>query len=1563
MLLLLLAIWLLIQLNPVQNWLVKKAAGRLSKELNTEVTVKHVDFSLFNKMHIEGVMLKDRNKDTLIYAGRASVNITDWFFLKDKAELSYISLEDATVYLHRKDSIWNYRFLTDYFSSPSTGSKKKGIEFNLKKIELKNIHLLQKDEWAGQDMEGKLGYLSLQANDLNIASKKIDISNLTVLKPVFSITNYQGKRPKKKTALTDEEFHQNDTILLWNKAGWQITAANVKVENGEFRNEKITERKPYEHFDGLHIRFYEINGTFTNAELHGDTLKTHASLSAKERSGFAIKKMDAAMLWHTTGMEFTNLDVSTDKSHLSNAFAMKYSNFNHDMSDFITHVRMQGSFTNSELHSDDIAFFAPELKSWNRKIFLSGKVRGTVDHLKGDGMIVKTGKETLLEGNFTIDGLPDIDNTFLDVKANKLNTSYADVAAIYPGIKKITKPNIAKLQRLNFNGSFTGYLKDFVAYGTAQTNLGTAVTDVNFKFPNGADPIYSGRIKTNGFELGTFINEPLLGRIVMDGTLKGRGFTPSSLFAEVDGRVQEITVNKYRYTNITAKGILERRKFDGAFTIKDPNLAMNLTGLVDFSRDTPVYKVNGSIYKSNFKTLNLGNQDLAFSGDIDFNFKLKKIEDFTGTAVVKNAQLMNNGTPLSFDSLFVSNTFTDKKNKLLVVKSNEIDATFNGNFDIVNLPDAALIFLHKYLPAYIPAPRGKAANQDFTFNIETKNIGPFIGLFDKNIRGFENSTINGQISSNQNIFELNSRVPSFEYGKIYFKNINVEGKGDLTNLVLKGDIEEIKLTDSLQLPYTSFTATAANDTGSFSIKTSATQTVKDADLKAKFFTSREGFSITFLPSTVVLNDKTWTIENESNLFVGRKQILSDGMKVTSGKEEIFLSTQPSETGTREDLVVELRKVQAGDIMPYLLPDPRLEGSVSGRIDVLDPFGKMRVETDLVAEKFTFNDSIIGTVKLKGNYNPETGDINTELQSENTFNEFFSTGKINIKDPKNPTIDQEFDVKNFKIGILEKYLSVIMKDMKGLGNGRIRVKGNANRPELIGNVKLNDASFLLDYTKCRYIIEDESEITFREGELDFGKIQLKDTSGRQAFFSGKLYHTFFRKMSFDMNFETKDKRKGLLVLNTTKKDNSLFYGKVIASAGGRIQGPSYDMKLTLQGAPTDSSSVFIPTSDSKVTGTSDFIVFRKYGREMKGESEVKESSNLTVDIDIAANPLVKINLILDEITGDIIEGQGRGNLNIRVATNEKTTMSGNIEITRGKYTYDWQSIIKKPFTINKGTIDWGVNGDPYNAKIDIDVNYIVNTSLPQNIATSCGNARSDILVVGNLSNTLREPKIEFSLELPPGHPCRNDPLTDKALRQLYSNTDELNKQVTSLLFTGYFITQDQGVNTNTITGAAGTVTQFLSQQISSQLRNVLRKVTWLKGFDIDVLVNPEILGTNAQTAQAREGGSAVLTQVLMSGRLVIKAGGKLLLSGIQTGGVSQQSRQLVPDVSVQFLITPNGTVRLIGFYRNIFDNLGALNNRSGISLTFLRERNNFWDLFKTDKRLQAETLPSQFKLFP
>ena len=125
--------WVTLQVAFIQNWIVSSVSAKLSDNLKAKVSIQHIDYSFFDKLNLQGVLVEDRQRDTLLYAGSAKVNITDWFFLKSKATIKYLSLTNAVVNMQRTDSVCNYQFVVDYFSSPKkTTTKKGGIEVDLK---------------------------------------------------------------------------------------------------------------------------------------------------------------------------------------------------------------------------------------------------------------------------------------------------------------------------------------------------------------------------------------------------------------------------------------------------------------------------------------------------------------------------------------------------------------------------------------------------------------------------------------------------------------------------------------------------------------------------------------------------------------------------------------------------------------------------------------------------------------------------------------------------------------------------------------------------------------------------------------------------------------------------------------------------------------------------------------------------------------------------------------------------------------------------------------------------------------------------------------------------------------------------------------------------------------------------------------------------------------------------------------------------------------------------------------------------------------------------------------
>jgi hypothetical protein len=1564
-LVLILALWILLQTSFFQTFIIHKVARRLSKNLNTTVSIKKIDLELFDKMSMQGLLVLDRKKDTLLYAGAAKVSITDWFFFKDKIVLKYIGLDDALINLHRSDSVWNYQFLIDYFSGPrkqNADTSSSVINLDLKVINLKNIRLWQKDEWRGENMLVSVAKLNIHADEFDTKNRILKISTVTLDHPSFSMYDYTGKRPVDTTS-SPQIVESQTQGLQWNTDGWQISVNKLTMDEGLAAIEREgTYRAPMNEFDERHIILSDIKGTFKNFRLINDTLSSVVSVSVKDRGGFVVKKLDADFKFTPKLMEFKNLDIITNKSRLRDYFAMHYNHFNDDMQDFVHTVTLDARLKNSEVSSEDLAYFAPETRSWNTVFSVTGEAHGKVDNITGQKIIINAGEQNYLNGDISLRGLPDIDKTFIDFRSRELRTTYNELARLIPSLKEITNPKLSAFGSIRFSGSYTGYIRDFVTYGTLTTDIGTLQTDLQMTIPEQGKAVYEGKISTTNFQLGKFIDNSEIGNIVFDGKINGKGFNANDVNIGIDGNISKIDFNGYTYTNITAHGDFKNKLFTGTGSINDPHIKIDtLVGSINFSKSNPEFDLEANVSKLHLKNLRFTNDSVAVAGKFKLNFTGNNIDNFLGSAKLYDAVLSDNGKQLSFDSLKINSTFIEGK-KVLSIETNELFASINGSFRILELPDAFQLFLNKYYPAYINKPKTNVENQNFSFVVNTKNISEYINLFDTKITGFDNSVITGDINIASNTLNLQATVPKFNYSNITFNNINLTGTGTKDTLVFRGDIDDVVINDSLHSPDAKLSIVAANDVSDIHIHATGNKTLSDADISARVETMKNGFKLTFNPSTFIINQKQWTIAKDGVLELDDKMLMANNIRFSQNGQEIYISTQPSAIGNSNDVIVAVQNLIIEDVAPMFLKTPKLGGLLNGNLRINDPFGKLGVEFDTKIDQFKFENDSVGVITAQGEYLSAPGNLSLNVISNNNLYNF--TGDLNyrMKDSTTNQLSGSVVFNNSGIHILENYLNNIFTGIYGKATGKLNISGKASAPKLTGSIRLDKTSMIVDYTKCKYRLADSSIITFNPDEIDFGSIKIIDTLRHTATLTGKIYHSFFDNFFFnELHLKTDpigNNPPRFILLNTTARDNKEFYGHVVGRAELSLNGFINDMTMNIAAEPTDSSHIYLPTGETAETGSMDYIEFIKFGREMKADLRTRENTNIKVNMELTANPLAKIDVILDETTGDVIKAQGSGKLNISAGTKDPLTIRGRYDIEQGQYTFNFQTFLKTPFTLQQGYIEW--SGDPYLANMNIDAIYRAENVNLNNIPTTTGyrNINGDVDIIFKLRGTLKNPQPEFEFQFPFDNPLKSDPIANEFLKTRYQeDKTALMNQVASLLLFNQFMNTDQGLLTGNNTGnfVTRSVGQLLSSTLSTSLNSWLQRVLNTNAINLITTINTADFNfeKGATQKELQNVGNFGLKTAFLNNKLLVTVAGNVDYRLGQTVNTSNSNFLFTPDVSFEYLITPDGRLRVIGFNRSdadIGDLVGVTRrNRTGIQLSYRKDFDTFTEFFTNEKK--------------
>jgi len=1447
-----------------QQKLINIATDQLSKTIHTEAKIGGVDFSLFNTFNLQDVLIRDEQKDTLLYAGKLNVSLTDWFFTRKQFTVYSFGLENANIQLRRTDSTWNHAFIGKAFAGKDTSTGQPSqLLIDVKSLDLKNVHLMIKDRWRGEDQSIQIGRLHLKASEINLAKKRILIQDVYISEPRYNIFQYTGNRPDFLIPKSDPNAKEH-----WNKEGWYVEANVIQLEKGMFQLDIDTIGTTLPYFDGEHFQFANINGNIDEAKFAGEKITAGLHLSTKERSGFEVSKLHADMQLDPSSMSFKDLSILTPYSRIQNYFAMDYRSFSDDMSKFIHKVNMRGSFRNSIIDLKDIAFFAPELNEMPLKLTANGIVTGTVDDLKSNNISLKWGQNSELRCKIDIKGLPNIESTRYTANNIYINTNPIDFYKIHKQIRSSLGFDLTPLQSMRYIGNASMYGDHLKTKGRLNTSIGNIQADVDIA-GLGSDAL---DIKTSGeifhLELGKLLHVNDLHNANADFKIASKNGS-----TKFDTKIHTINYNDYTYSNANASGNYTSNILTANMAINDPNVDAQLYAGISFKGSSP-----------------------------------------QTTAVFE------------------------------INKSNLLPLHFTKNF----------------YPFYFKKSLAPKKEQDLVFDLNVKNANYILALTENGLNGLSNSKIKGRINSMYKIFELDASIPKIAYNKIAVYDLQLKARGSADSINTSSQASAVVFNDSLFFPTNAIEIHSSKSFSTIDLTTTSNLAQYGAKLSANIENITDGVMIHFNPSKVVFNEKTWNIEKGGELLISRSKFDANNFKFVNGEQSIGLMTLPLEANQLQTFILSLNKVNLGELLPIFIKEPRIQGITTGDLTIEDPFNHLKLYLNAQTDKTRFEDDSIGLTSINGFWDNLDKKASFFFESENPLYKLNARGKLDLKDSLNKTIETDINIQNLQLSVLKPYLGIVFSDMSGKGNGYLRIQGNLDEPDLVGAVKVSDAKVTIDFTKCTYTLQDPT-ITFTPDKIDFGTIQLKDANGYTASFKGDLEHHFFNRFNYNLSATSRK----LLVLNTGRTDNNLFYGKAVARFNFSITGPDESIKMYMSGAPVDSSSINILTStNSKQAADVDFVVWKTYGTEMKSAS-ISSSSNFVIDMDLVANPFLRMNVVLDELTGDIISGQGSGNLKIHTGSKENFSMIGRYNIENGSYNFNFQDVFKKPFRLLGGGssyISW--TGDPYDADINIDALYTAEKVRMSTLFTDPSNRGvsgvssdvlreiSDVEVRCNLTGTLSRPNPSFQLLIPQGSAVKNNATIENKLKTINRDALEVSKQATYLIVFKSFAPQAAVVASDlNYELLNSTISGVINGILSNSIQNFFTKML---GSSVDVNFNySRTMTTLGGTAGAnrtgpnnfRENVSLQFIKTMMNDKLIITFGSDFnFAAGAASLATSSQNFLFLPDVNVEYKITPDGKFRTSFFYRSSFDLLSSSGkrDRTGGNISFRTEFDRFFE---------------------
>lgn len=326
----------------------------------------------------------------------------------------------------------------------------------------------------------------------------------------------------------------------------------------------------------------------------------------------------------------------------------------------------------------------------------------------------------------------------------------------------------------------------------------------------------------------------------------------------------------------------------------------------------------------------------------------------------------------------------------------------------------------------------------------------------------------------------------------------------------------------------------------------------------------------------------------------------------------------------------------------------------------------------------------------------------------------------------------------------------------------------------------------------------------------------------------------------------------------------------------------------------------------------------------------------MDLQLEATPDAEIQLIFDSKVGDVMRGNGTGNLRMLISQAGDFSMYGDYNILAGDYLFTLQNIVNKRFKIQSGQIQWA--GSPYDATININAKYNLRASTFDLIPDSSNRSRVPVEVLLQLKNNLMSPDVVFNVNVPNATPA-----VRTSLSSILGNEREMNRQVFSLLVLNRF-SPPEGKNTSEESGSGNAVGQNLSEFVSQQLSNWASQLS--DKFNIGLNYRPG-------DALNKDEFDVSISTELFRNRVAVE-------SNVGVANNSNQTSSIIGDFQVEFKISKDGNLRAKAFNKTNTNNLiNNLNSQytQGIGVFYRKEFNTVSDLVETFRKRNKKAAPN------